>query len=272
MGFDPNETFDFDVADGGRVIRIARTARGEAILERGASHDLTFHEQDSLTATFFPYTSQRPRRLDYIWTRGIQVRDGRVIAKSRVLLGSDHDAVQLRGSRIRYYSRPEGENLSGKKQLRNFATVLEEGGTRTRTTVETIQEVSRRVTQRVQRFEGWRQSDVLKQLRIGASTGLTELRCDTWKQVWKLYKSERKIYNDELCARALRKDWAALRTCRLPQAKAWQSGLLGDHFKGIFARQDASEQLRQLQTITARLVFMCKRGRCACSRRQNWTM
>ena len=62
-------------------------------------------------------------------------------------------------------------SLSGKKQLRNFVAILEEGETRARTTVETIQAVSRRITQRVQRPQGWQESDALKQLRLEARTG-----------------------------------------------------------------------------------------------------
>ena len=92
VGFDTNETFDFDTDDMGGVALTAKSARGEA------THGLTVLEQEAAMATYYPYnTSQRPRRLDYIWTRGIPISESevKVVEKSRVLLGSDHDAVRL---------------------------------------------------------------------------------------------------------------------------------------------------------------------------------
>ena len=174
-----------------------------------------------------------------------------MVEKSRVLLGSDHDAVR-QGKRTRQ-TKTHRENLSGKKELRNRDTTLdlEVGEMRTRATVETIQEVSRRITQRVRRPRGWKESDELKQLRKQARSGSTGQRRDAWKRVWKMHKLERRQYNEELCSRALRRD--------LPPARVWQSELLGDdnwqqtagnHFRGSFTRQDAEDQARSSLKLT----------------------
>ena len=83
VGFDTSEMFDFDLTEEGRAIVTCRTARGEAILEWGAVHGLTLHEQDHLTNTFFPCnTFQRPRRLNYICTKGIAVHYGGLSLKA----------------------------------------------------------------------------------------------------------------------------------------------------------------------------------------------
>ena len=59
-------------------------------------------------------------------------------------------------------------------------------------------------------------------MRVEARTGDVDQCRARWKAVWKRHKEERRAYNQELCERALRRDWMALRTCRRPQARAWQ--------------------------------------------------
>ena len=213
VGFDTNETFDFDVDEIGRVAITAKSARGEAILEC---------EQEATKATYYPYnTNQRPRRLDYIWTRGIPISEEKVVEKCRVLLGFDHDAVRLKAKRTRQTNTQEKRPLRKEGAFNRDTTLdLEVGEMRTRATVETIQEVSRRITQQVRRPRGWKESDELKQPRTHARSGPIAQRRDAWKRVWKMHKLERRQYNDELCSRALRRDWTALRSCQLPPVRA----------------------------------------------------
>ena len=50
--------------------------------------------QAHLVASYFPYNAaQQPRRFDYVWNRGLRVVSGQVVEKSRVIVGSDPDAV-----------------------------------------------------------------------------------------------------------------------------------------------------------------------------------
>ena len=93
-----------------------------------------------------------------------------------------------------------GEAMSSPKRKERSE---EKGAAEFRYTVETIQEVSRRITQRVRRPREWRESDKLKQLRTQARTGPMAQRRDAWKRVWKLRKLERRHCNEELCSRAL---------------------------------------------------------------------
>ena len=69
LGMDANETFRPPLAD--KPGCYACTGRGEVILEWLLSRDLKLPPQDLLTPTYHPYnTTMRPRRLDYIATRG----------------------------------------------------------------------------------------------------------------------------------------------------------------------------------------------------------
>ena len=92
VAFDCNETFDFD---GEQVL--SRTARGEAILIWAVQRDHTLPGQQGLVPSSFPYnTAQQPRRLDYILTEGLRAAgEGRVLDKTRTMMGSDHDAVTI---------------------------------------------------------------------------------------------------------------------------------------------------------------------------------
>ena len=92
LGFDCNETFDFEGAE----VR-SRTARGEAILVWAVHHELRLPLQQGTTPSYFPYNaSQQPRRLDYLWVRGLRTPwEGEVLQKTRTMMGSDHDAVAI---------------------------------------------------------------------------------------------------------------------------------------------------------------------------------
>ena len=86
LGFDCNETFDFE----GEEIR-SRTARGEGILVWALRYDLLLPPQQGSVPSYFPYnTSQQPRRLDYLWVRGMRtLSEGEVLDKTRTMMGSD---------------------------------------------------------------------------------------------------------------------------------------------------------------------------------------
>ena len=92
LGFDCNETFDFEGAE----VRSC-TPRGEAILVWAVHHELRLPLQQGTTPSYFPYnTSQLPRRLDYLWVRGLRTPwEGEVLQKTRTTMGSDQDAVAI---------------------------------------------------------------------------------------------------------------------------------------------------------------------------------
>ena len=93
IGFDCNETFDFD--DG---YALSRSSRGEAILHWALRNDLILPLQQGHIPSYFPYnTAQQPRRLDYVFVRGLHVEgEGEVLEKTRTMMGSAHDAVAIR--------------------------------------------------------------------------------------------------------------------------------------------------------------------------------
>ena len=182
------------------------------------------------------------------------------------------------GARVRQ-PRPQVEKLSGKKQVRHFEAVLEVGETRTRVTVETIQEGSRRITQRAQRPQERKESDELKQLRAEARTGTTEHRRAAWKRVWKMHKAERKNYNIQRTVVHKGPSEGLGRTANQPgpSSQSMASKPLGgrkletdgrDHFRQT-RRGISFVSLRPLQLDSS---ICAEERQCACSRSQKWTV
>ena len=79
-GFDCNETFDFE---GDQVL--SRTAREKAILIWALNYDLNLPSRQGRVPSFFPYnTVQQPRRLDYVFVKGLRVGgEGHLLEKAR---------------------------------------------------------------------------------------------------------------------------------------------------------------------------------------------
>ena len=75
---DANETFTTPLPN--TVGGVARTGRGDSVLHWAAQHELTPPPQELHKPTHFPYNQElRPRRLDYVFTKGVTAAHGQVI-------------------------------------------------------------------------------------------------------------------------------------------------------------------------------------------------
>ena len=240
VGFDCNETFDFNE---GQVSSC--TARGEAIL--------TWAVHFGLVPSFFPYnTAQQPCRLDYVMTKGLRAAgEGRVLDKTRTMMGSDHDTVTINLDKGRK-ARPYHVNLNTAPKILKSGDLSQLFTLRTEMTCEWLQQVSGEITQIERGKAGFRESLALRALRQQAHQAPNARQATALsKLVWKTRNHEKREYDKHLAERAVRQDWAALKEIRAKQKRQWQAALPSEdswktearaHFEGIFARDSAEDR------------------------------
>ena len=99
-----------------------KTARGAMILQWLCEQDMQAPSQEMDTSTYYPYNQlHRPRRLDYIFYKGIEEGAPGRVHQLRHLASSDHDAVttSMRVSCTHTHSRRDPPATQhGAKQLK----------------------------------------------------------------------------------------------------------------------------------------------------------
>ena len=246
LGMDANETFRPPLA--GRPGCYASTGRGEVILEWLLSMSLKFPPQDLATPTYHPYnTTMRPRRLDYIATKGGTPDPGRVIAcKDRA--ASDHDGVLLPWG---FHSGGGARRSTwGPRKLRpphQTEKLLRVPPPTGEDPHQTLCAIAKAITVPGGRADTFRESKALvhhRKLAQQAPPGSPARQA--WKSVSRLHKQEFRRWTKAQAERAAQLDWRALRSIQQPSThRGWQLQLTDDanwqstlqqHLKNIFAK------------------------------------
>ena len=90
LGLDANEVFTY--SDSAPAFPKGHTGRGEIILGWCADNMMKFPEQQLHLPSHYPYSGQQPRRLDYLATRGVHLRDVHV-GEHKDRAHSDHEPI-----------------------------------------------------------------------------------------------------------------------------------------------------------------------------------
>ncbi|OLP99227.1 Retrovirus-related Pol polyprotein from type-1 retrotransposable element R2 [Symbiodinium microadriaticum] len=206
------------------------------------------HAQDLATPTYHPYNpSMRPRRLDYIVTKGGTPGPGRVIAcKDRA--ASDHDGVAVPWG----FHKGGGARRStwGPRKLRpphQTDMLLRVPPPTGEDPHQTLCTIAKAITVPGGRADAFRESSSLahhhKLAQQAAPRGQAR---QAWKLVSRQRKQEFRQWKQTQAERAANLDWRALRSIQQPSThRGWQLQLTDDanwqstlqqHFKSIFAK------------------------------------
>ena len=268
VGIDANETFTTPLTNtaGG----VAQTGRGDSVLHWAAQCTLTLPPQELHTPTHFPYNQQmRPRRLDYIFTKGTTAAKGQVIqCKDRA--SSDHDGVAL--STTTHKGGGATRSTWGPRRLRPpepVARLLEVPAPKGEDPHRVLATISKAITVPGGTHNRFQESHELKQLRHHAQKSAPgEASKTMWKQVARLRKRERRLWDKQQALQAANLDWKAMRSLQrtrthrgwhlqLQDAEHWQQQL-GEHFRSIFAKPQLTQNSSRVAELRRQLRMKCK--------------
>ncbi|CAE7292357.1 pol [Symbiodinium microadriaticum] len=267
VGMDANEVFHQSENTPG--FPKGNTARGEVILQWMAEHSLLFPPQELHKPTYFPYSGQTPRRLDYLVVRKYQMHEGQV-GEHRERAFSDHEPVL--GSLPS--TRPPVRTVQhwGPRHLKQgFRDCLDapqpHGDPHHQLAAITIQ-----MTKPGRDMEKYKESPTLRRARREAQTTPPGPdRKAAWKRVQALANAEKKAWHTKLHEAASKRDWRAYRAQKqLLRTREWEHYLLDDsnwqgalktHFEGIFKKEEANTVARHIANKKAQLERYCKTTR-----------
>ena len=151
--------------------------RGQGIAGAVASRTAWWEttEQGGEKPSRSPYnTSQQPRRLDYIITRGLlPVKEGQVFERSRAVMGSDHDAVRVEVTLNKRTTKIEARPSTCPRKL-VAGPIAKHLTLSTEVMCEWLQEVSRKITAPQKHESRFQESDELKVLHENRGGPLTK--------------------------------------------------------------------------------------------------
>ena len=195
---DLNETFlQAEVAREEWSVLQRKTARGAMLLQWLNEQDMQAPAQDFPTPTYHPYNQlHQPRRLDYVFTSGIEEGGRGGVHHLRHLASSDHDAVatslvvRTTGPPLQ---RGPPEQKHGARQLRGEELVshaVKQSRSWKGDRVRDLQRVALAITERKQNPFRYVESREIKQLRAEAMRKKRTPEARTlWKEVWKRKKN-----------------------------------------------------------------------------------
>ena len=229
LGMDANETFRPPMGD--RPGCYACTGRGEVVLDWLLSEDLKLPPQDLHTPSYYPYNpSMRPRRLDYLATRGGTAGAGRVVAcKDRA--ASDHDGVAIPLG----FHRGGGAARAtwGPRKLRpesQISLLLQVPPPQGQDLHHTLATLAKAITVPGGGADTFKESKQLIQLRKQAQQAPAGAEArQQWKSVSRLRKQEFRQWKQAKAEQAAHLDWRALRSLQQTQThRGWQLQLTDD--------------------------------------------
>ena len=253
-GGDLNETLT--LGDGGGAFGGA-TARGEVVAAFFQELGLVSAESSWATPTYHPYNDQmRPRRLDYIFAKGLCMLEAGVLEESRHEMSSDHDAVELQVVQL-----PQTRDPRPCKLRKGVPVMPDKAAAQLRATappstgegllVESVANLSQRliVPKESTRF---RESAHLGRLRQAAKRAEGAASRALWKEVHSVRKSEKRKWLKSLTFWATRGSWGAWKKLfGSGPRKLWEPRLaqrydnwtdnMTEYLEGIFFRDSLAE-------------------------------
>ena len=268
LGFDANETF---LQPGGLLgdTTLSCTGRGEQILQWCLEHDVAIPEQDIDCPSHFPYNPDlKPRRIDYIATRGMRISNAEV-GSFRDRASSDHEPI-LGQAILPVPQGPKREVIWCARQLNPgvdaLLNTLPQGPGDPHFL---ISQTAKAITQPANRSSKFRESPALKQLRREAKhipAGPSSRQA--WKAISKSLQQERRQWKQSLANRAGQLDWHALRSLKHKDANTnWAARLLDDpswaeklqkHMESIFTKTTPSHTRSAMELLVKETELLCK--------------
>ena len=253
-GGDLNETLTLG---DGRGAFGGATARGEVVAAFFQELGLVSAESSWAAPTYHPYNDQmRPRRLDYIFAKGLCMLEAGVLEESRHEMSSDHDAVELQVVQL-----PQTRDPRPCKLRKGVPVMPEKATAQLRATappsagegllVESVANLSQRliVPKESTRF---RESAHLGRLRQAAQRAKGAASRALWKEVHAVRKSEKRKWLKSLTFWATRGSWGAWKKLfGSGPRKLWEPRLaqrynnwadnMTEYLEGIFFRDSLAE-------------------------------
>ena len=253
-----------------------KTARGAMLLQWLGDQDMQPPAQELGMPTYHPYNRlHRPRRLDYVFFRGVQEGAPGKVHQLRHLASSDHDAVTA-SVRVRL-THPDSRSSPpttqhGAKQLKEEEEVqkaLQQSKAWRGDRMKHLQNLALSITETRKNPFRYVESREIKQLRMEAmrKRRTPEGRA-LWKEVWRKKKQHKEAWHRELLHEVLRNNWHALQAAKrsrkpamwvgdLTEGEGWQKRMK-THFESIFKQQERGFVRGGVQAAWKRMEGRCK--------------
>ena len=268
LGMDANEVF---LHPGGFLggVTLSTTGRGEQIMQWAMEHDVLFPPQEIDVSSHFPYNPLlRPRRLDYIATRGHWVSDA-VVGQFRDRARSDHEPVLGTVLLPEAHTKDAPPTWGPRRLRKNFHEHLDLGEYPLADAHAAIALAAKTITEPAGRSSNFKESKQLKALRRTARDAPPGAPSrQAWKTVQRCLQSERRAWKQKLLDRAGSMDWMAFRTVKRGMSSTnWASYLVDDsqwqakltrHMQSIFAKQPPGTTADAMANLRAQVTGMCK--------------
>ena len=253
-----------------------KTSRGAMLLQWLSDQDMQPPSQELNTPTYHPYNKlHRPRRLDYVFTKGVEEGAPGKVHQVRHLASSDHDAVAV-GIQTHLPS-PNPRSIPctaqhGAKQLKEGEEVhraLQQSKTWKGDRMKNLQKLALSITEKRKNPFRYVESREIKQLRMEAMRKRrTPEGKALWKEVWRKKKQHKEEWHRELLQEVLRNNWQALQAAKrsrkptmwvanLTEGEGWQKRMK-THFESIFKQQEHGVIRKEVHAAWKRMERRCK--------------